>query len=114
MAVETTVKQMALLRNQEFMERCQATMVKVAKEVLEEAATSAYNQQRVMYAQNVLRGPQMAVQQGGTTIVMGASVIAGTVYDEQTKTSSCNITDDNLTPQIQSLWNVLAGIHTPD
>lgn len=113
MAVETTVKQMALTRNQEFMERFQAMLANTAVDVLSEAGTTPYHQHRAMYAQQVLRGPQLAAQQGGTIIVMGVNIIAATTYDEINKTSTCNILDIDLQSQVMNLWNALAGIDTP-
>ena len=113
MAVEVSVQQMALTRNIEFMERVQAMLAKVATDILSEPGTTPYHQSRASYAQNVIRGPQMAAQQGGTVIVMGVNVIAATVYDEASKTSSCTILDLDLQSQIMTLWNPLAGIDTP-
>lgn len=113
MAVETSVKQMALTRNLEFMERVQAMLAKTAVDVLAEAGTTPYHPYRAQYAQQVIRGPQLAAQQGGTVVVMGVNVIATTTYDESTKTASCSILDIDLQSQVMNLWNALAGIDSP-
>lgn len=113
MAVETSVKQMALARNIEFQERTQAMMAKVAVDVLGEAGSTPYHGQRANYAQRVIQSPQMSMNQAITVVCMGDSVTAGTVYDETTKTSTCSITDPNLQSQIERLWNAMAGIDTP-
>jgi hypothetical protein len=112
MAVEQSVAQMALTRDTGpggFMERAQASMVKVAATVLDEAPGAHY-QQRTFYAQHVMQLPRQSTEQAGTAIVMGASIIAKTTYDEQTKSSICTATDSEMDAQILSLWNVLAGI----
>lgn len=113
MAVETSVKQMALTRNLEFMERVQAMLAKTAVDVLAEQSNTPYHAYRAQYAQQVIRGPQLSAQQGATVVVMGVNVIAATTYDEQTKTSSCSILDIDLQSQVMNLWNALAGIDTP-
>jgi hypothetical protein len=91
------------------MERAQASMVKVAATVLDEAPGAHY-QQRTFYAQHVMQLPRQSTEQAGTAIVMGSTIIAKTTYDEQTKTSICTATDSEMDAQILSLWNVLAGI----
>ena len=116
MAVETSTKQMALLADNGpggFMERVQAMLISQAVVVLSEPGATPYHSLRANYSQRVVQSPQMAVNQGGTIVVMGDSVIAGTTYDETTKKSTCTITDPNLQAQIERLWNALAGIDTP-
>ena len=113
MAVETTVKQMALSKNQEFVDRVIATMSFVAGRVLDEPANTPYNYNRVLYAKMVTQTPSTAASQAITQIVMGVNVINTTTYDEATKTATCTIKDIDLESQINSLWNSLAGIATP-
>src|SRR5262245_29216462 len=116
MAVETTVKQMALTRDAGpggFMERVQATMAQVTNTILSEPAATAYHQGRAAYAQRVVANPVQAAQQAGPQVVMGVNVINTTVYDEATKTSTCSIADIDLESQILTLWNALAGLDTP-
>jgi hypothetical protein len=117
MAVEQSVAQMALTRDWGpggFMERAQASMVKVAAIVLDELPGAHYGQ-RTLYAQHVMQIPRQYTEQAGTAIVMGPTIIARTTYDEGTKMSSCSATDSEMEAQILSLWNVLAGIpsHAP-
>ena len=113
MAVEVSVKQMALTRNQEFLERTQAMLAKVAVDVMSEPGTTPYHNLRALYGQRVLGMPQQAAQNGITIVVMGVNVIVTTVYDEASKTSTCTIADIDLQSQIMNLWNALAGIDTP-
>ena len=116
MAVETTVKQMALTRDTGpggFMERVQATLAQVAGSVLGEAGVTPYHQGRAFYAQKVVANPPQAAQQAGPQVVMGVNVIAATVYHEETQTSVCTIADLDLQSQIMTLWNNLAGLDTP-
>lgn len=113
MAVETSVKQMALTRNQEFLERTQAMLARVAVDVLSEPGTTPYHQPRALYGQRVLSSPPMAAQNGITIVVMGVNVILTTTYNEETKTSTCTILDIDLQSQVMNLWNALAGIDTP-
>jgi|SRR5262245_20377483 len=116
MAVETTVKQMALTRDTGpggFMERCTAVMAFACSSVLTEPAATAYHQQRAFFAQKVVANPQQAATQGGPQIVMGVNVTQTTTYDEATKTSVCTIADIDLQSQILTLWNSLAGIDAP-
>lgn len=117
MAVNTSTKQMALLQDTGpggFMERVQAMLVACAVDVLSEPGGTPYHGSRANYAQRVVQSPQMAVNQGGTIVVMGDSVTAGTTYDEETKKSTCTIDDGNLQAQIERQWNALAGIDTPE
>jgi len=113
MAVEVSTKQMALLRNTEFMERAQAMMVLVARVVLGEANSEPSHKDRVVYAQRVVIDYQTTTNQAGPQIVMGINVINTTTYDEATKISTCTITDIDLQSQIQTLWNSMAGIESP-
>ena len=115
MAVEVSTQQMALLRDTGpggFMERVQAMMARVAGVVLSEPGNIPYHTDRARYAQTVVNSPQMATNQAGTQVVMGVNVIAGTTYDEETKTSTNTMADIDLESQITSLWNSLAGINT--
>ncbi len=115
MAVEVTTKQMALLRDTGpggFMERVQAMMGRVAGVVLNESGGTPYHNDRARYAQTVVQNPQGTTYQAGTQVVMGVNVIAGTTYDEETKTATNTMADIDLESQITSLWNSLAGINT--
>jgi hypothetical protein len=116
MAVETSVKQMALTRDLgpgSFMERLVAMLSFCCSTVLSEPGTTSYHPSRANYAQIVVRNPQQASQQAGPQVVMGVNVVAATTYDETTKTSTCTIADIDLQSQILTLWNSLAGIDTP-
>jgi hypothetical protein len=117
MAVETSVQQMALTRDTApggFMERVQAILVKVAaQDILLEAATTPYHQQRAFYAQKVMQNPQQAATTAGPAVVMGINIVTTTTYDEATKTAVCTATDPALESQISTLWNALAGLDTP-
>jgi len=116
MAIETTVKQMALTRDVNpggFMERVQAVMAFACSTILQEAVTTPYHSGRAAYAQRVVMNPQQAAYQAGPQVVMGVNVINTTTYDEATKMSICTITDIDLQSQILTLWNSLAGLDTP-
>ena len=113
MAAEVSTKQMALTRNTEFMERVTAMMARVAGVVLNEPGSTPYHGDRATYAKNVVTNSSMATMQAGPQVVMGVNVIAATVYDEETKTSTCPMADIDLESQITSLWNSLGGINTP-
>jgi hypothetical protein len=116
MAAETSTKQMALTRDigpAGFMERVTAMLSRVAAVVLAEPGTTPYHQHRAAYAQRVIMGPQLATTNAGAIVVMGVNVIAATIYDEPSKTSTCTIADIDLESQITTLWNALAGIDTP-
>lgn len=116
MAVETSVKQMALTRDTGpggFMERVTAVLAFVTSTILSEPGSTAYHQPRAFYAQKVVERPQQMATQAGPQIVMGVNVVATTTYDEATKTSTCTIADIDLQSQIVTLWNALAGIDTP-
>lgn len=113
---DTSTQQMALTRDTQpggFMERVTAMLSMVSSTVLSEPGTTPYHQQRAMYSQKVVFNPQQATQQAGPFVVMGVNVIAATVYDEVTKTSTCTIADIDLESQIITLWNALGGIDTP-
>jgi hypothetical protein len=113
MAVEVSVKQMALTHDPGFMERVQAMLAYVTNTVLSEPSSTPYHQGRASYAQRVVGSPQMAAQQAGPQIVMGVNVVAATTYDEANKTATCTIADIDLQSQILTLWNSLAGLDTP-
>jgi len=113
MAVEVSVKQMALTRNVEFMERVTAMLAFVTSTVLTEPSNVSYHQQRAYYAQKVVERPKQMAEQAGPKVVMGVNVVAATTYDEVTKESTCTIADIDLQSQIVTLWNSLAGIDTP-
>ena len=116
MAVETSVKQMALTRDTGpggFMERVQAMLAFVAGDVLTESGITAYHQGRALYAQRVVQNPPQASQQAGPQVVMGVNVVQATTYDEGTQTAVCTIADIDLQSQIATLWNALAGLDTP-
>lgn len=116
MAVEVSVKQMALTRDTGaggFMERVQIMLAHVAGVVLGEAGTTPYHQGRALYAQRVIGNPLQAAQQGGPVVAMGVNVVLTTTYDEATKTATCTIADIDLQSQIQTLWNALGGLDTP-
>lgn len=110
---EVSIQQMALTRNVEFMERVTAMLAFVTSSVLSEPYITPYHQQRAIYAQRVVQAPDSMAHQAGPQIVMGVNVIASTIYDEVTKTSTCSIADIDLQSQIITLWNSLAGIDTP-
>ena len=116
MAVEVSVKQMALTRDTGpggFMERVQAMLAHVAGVILSEAGTTPYHQGRALYAQKVVANPLQATQVGGPIVVMGVNVVISTTYDEATQTAACTIADLDLQSQIQTLWNALGGLDTP-
>jgi hypothetical protein len=116
MAVDTSVKQMALTRDTGpggFMERVQAILAFACSTILSEPGTTPYHQPRAFYAQKVVERPQQAATQAGPQVVMGVNVVNTTTYDEATKTSVCTIADIDLQSQILTLWNALAGIDTP-
>jgi hypothetical protein len=113
MPVETSVKQMALTKNQEFMDRLTAVMAFTAGSILKEAISAPYHVGRAQYANRVVNQPVMSSQTAGPQVVMGVNVINTTVYDEATKTATCTIADIDLESQVQSLWNSLAGLDTP-
>jgi len=104
---------MALTRNIEFMDRVVAMMAFVTNTVLNEPGSTAYHQLRASYAQRVVNMPQQTAQTAAPQVVMGVNVVATTVYDETTKTSTCSIADLDLQSQIVTLWNSLAGIDSP-
>lgn len=110
---ETTVQQMALLRNSEFMERIQATLAQIAPTVLSEPGTTPYHAGRAQYAQRFIASPRPIAEQAAPQVVMGVNVIAATTYDEETKTSTNDMADIDLESQVHSLWNALAGLDTP-
>ena len=113
MAVETTVKQMALSKNPEFIDRVIATMSFTAGRILDEPANTPYNFYRAQYAKMVTQAPATYASQAMPQVVMGVNVVNTTTYNEQTKTATCSIMDIDLESQINSLWNSLAGIATP-
>jgi len=116
MAVEVSVKQMALTRDTGpggFMERVTAMLVMVAGTILSEPGTEPYHQARSSYAQNVIRTPANATTIAGPQIVMGVNIVNTTTYDEVNKLATCTATDIDLQSQITTLWNALAGIDTP-
>jgi len=116
MAVDTSVKQMALTRDTGpggFMERVVAMLAFVTSTVLSEPGGTAYHQSRAFYAQKVVERPQQMAQQAGPQVVMGVNVVATTTYNEATQTATCSILDIDLQSQILTLWNALAGIDTP-
>lgn len=116
MAVQTSVKQMALTRDTGpggFMERVTAMIAFVAGNVLTEPGNTAYHQPRAFYAQKVIERPIQLGQQAGPQIVMGVNVIQATTYDENTQKATCTIADIDLQSQIMTLWNSLAGIDSP-
>lgn len=110
---ETSVQQMALLRNTEFMDRVQAMLARVSSEVLSEPGSTSYHPLRAQYAQRVVQNPSGMASQAGPQVVMGVNVVAATTYDEDLKTSTCSIADIDLQSQITTLWNALGGIDTP-
>jgi hypothetical protein len=114
--VETSTKQMALTRDTGpggFMERVQAMLAYVTNTILSEPGTTPYHQSRAAYAQKVVANPSQAASISGPQVVMGINVISTTTYDEETKKSTCTITDIDLQSQIVTLWNSLAGIDAP-
>lgn len=113
MAVPDSVKQMALTRNVEFMDRVVAMLARVAGVVLAEASDTPYHQGRAVYAQRVVASPVNAANQGAPQIVMGVNIVMTTTYDEVNKTATCTATDPELESQITTLWNPLAGLDTP-
>ena len=116
MAVEVSVKQMALTRDTApggFMERFQIMLTRQAGEVLDtETEATPLHSQRALYARRVVENPQGMATAGGPTIVMGINVVSTTTYDEATKTSTCTIADLDLQSQISTYWNRLGGIDT--
>ena len=116
MAVDTSVKQMALTRDTGpggFMERVTAMLAFVTSTVLSEPGSTPYHQGRAFYAQQVVERPQQMATQAGPQVVMGVNVVNATTYDEATQTATCTIADIDLQSQILSLWNALAGLDTP-
>ena len=116
MAVHDSVKQMGLTRDTGpggFMERVTAMLARVAGVVLTEEGTTPYHQPRALYAQQVVRSPQLASTNAGPQVVMGVNIVAATTYDEINKTSTCTAADIDLESQITTMWNQLAGLDTP-
>lgn len=112
---DTSTQQMALTRDVGpggFMERVQAMLAFTAGIVLTESIATPHHQGRAVYAQKVVASPPLTAQQSAPQIVMGVNVINATVYDEETKTSTCSIADIDLQSQILTLWNSLAGLDT--
>jgi hypothetical protein len=116
MAVETSVKQMALTRDTApggFMERFVAILANQAGAVLSEAAGTPDHQGRAFYAQKVTQNPQQAATVGGPIIVMGVNIVNATTYDEATKVATCTVDDLSFQSQVMTFWNRLAGLDTP-
>src|SRR5262245_32710611 len=116
MAVEQSVAQMALTRDTGaggFMERVTTLLALVAGSVLSEPTTTPYRQGRVLYAQKVIDLPAARAQQAGPILVMGVNITSKTLYDEATKTATCTSTDTEIQSQIQTFWNIFAGLDTP-
>jgi len=117
MPVEQSVAQMALTRDITpggFMERVQTLLAVVAGSVLRESSTTPYHNARASYAQKVIAIPPQYATAAGPILVMGVNITTHTTYDEATKTSTCDATDTEIQSQIQTFWNALAGIDTPD
>src|SRR5262245_997778 len=114
MAVEVSVKQMALTRDfspGSFMERFEVMLARQAGDVLDsEAASTLLHKERAAYAQRVVANPVQAATAGGPIIVMGVNVVAATTYNDTTQTSTCTIADLDLQSQINTFWNRLGGI----
>lgn len=96
-----------------YMERQTALLMNVASDVLVEEFGTPYHAPRALYAQNVIRQPQMASTAAAPLIVMHTNVLTYTTYDETAKTSLCTAPDNNIEAAITELWNALAGIDTP-
>jgi hypothetical protein len=112
MAVEDSVKQMALLRDGVFCDRLCAMMSRVAGQVLTEAAATPHHSGRASYAQRVTTNPHATAMTAGPQVVMGPNIVQTTTYDEATQTSTCTATDPALEAQIVAYWNSLAGLDT--
>jgi hypothetical protein len=113
---EPSTKQMALTYDTApggFMERVTAMLAFVTSTILSEQSATPYHSSRAQYAQRVVNNPAEAARQAGPQIVMGVNVVSTTTYSEETKKSTCTITDIDLQSQIATLWNSLAGIDTP-
>src|SRR6187455_742741 len=79
-----------------YMERQTALLMNVASDVLREQAGTPYHAPRALYAQNVIRQPQMASNAAGPLVVMHTLVLTYTTYDETAKTSICTAADGNI------------------
>lgn len=113
---DTSTQQMALTRDTGaggFMERVTAMMAFVAGSILTEPVGTPHHPYRAGYAQRAIGAPDTTATQAGPQIVMGVNIIAGTTYDEETKTSTFAGADIDLESQIRTMWNSLAGIDSP-
>jgi hypothetical protein len=116
MAVEVSVQQMALCRDTGpggFMERVVALLSFVTSTVLTEPGSTPYHQSRAMYAQKVVERPQQMATQAAPMLVMQVNIVSTTTYHEETQTSVCTATDQQMEGQILVIWNALAAIDTP-
>jgi hypothetical protein len=108
MAVSDSRMQFLLAQSPVFQSRVQINMTKVANDVIGEAGTVPSHAQRAQYARQVLSNPAYAAQQNAGLLAQSGNVAPTiTLEDDGANTS---VTDGALFAQVNSLWNVMAGV----
>lgn len=107
--IETSVNQMKLAVDVDFLARLQYNMVTQARVVLAETGVGSTHAKRALYAANVINSPESFSRVAAVMLVGGVNLI-GTVTIDGTGKATSSVTDAALLSQIATYWNALAGI----
>jgi hypothetical protein len=106
---QTSVNQMKLAVDVDFLQRLQYNLVTQARVVLSETGIGSTHAKRAAYAANVINSPENFARVAAVMIVGGVNLTSTVTVDGTGKATS-SVTDAALLSQIATYWNALAGI----
>ncbi len=107
--IETSVNQMKLAADVDFLPRLQYALVMQARVVLAETGIGATHAARAAYARQVISQPDNIARVAAVMIVGGVNLI-GTVTVDGAGKATTTVTDAALLSQVATYWNALAGV----
>jgi hypothetical protein len=105
----TSVDQMKLATDVDFLQRLQYNLVTQARVVLSETGVGATHAKRAAYAINVINSPENYARVAAVMVSGGVNLV-GTVTIDGTGKATSSVTDAALLSQVATYWNALAGI----
>lgn len=107
----TPKSQMKLASDASFLNRLTSLLLQEAQVVGAELGTVPKHTERNALAQKIINNPQAMASNLAPTICNSTNLIAGnTTFDFEADETKTDVTDAAIRSQIQTLWNVMAGV----
>lgn len=108
MALSASALQFLLARSEGFLNRIQNLLMQQAKNVLSETGVGVTHQARANYARQVIAQPSLMAQIAAIYLAGSTNVRNTVTFEDEGPVTT--VADADLASQINTDWNVLAGI----